>query len=136
MTPETKAKIAATRKLNAERKAWHLANDAAFKVEQDRHAAKVAKIKATADDVRGNENERTIAAGMIEQVQAKAPTKQRSPWAGPELPRTIAEWETHRKRVRAATRPGEARQIAALPPELREIQRNFEEMLRKLGGTP
>jgi hypothetical protein len=82
MTPEAKAKAAVTRKANAERKVAHLAREAAYKAAQDKHAATLRKVEAMANDPRGNENVRAVAASMIEQVKAKAPPKP----PGPDLP--------------------------------------------------
>jgi hypothetical protein len=88
-TPEAIAartlKATATRKLNKEREAWHLANDAAFKATTKAHYNKLASIVTMADDVRGNENENAVAAVMYERVLAKRPKIQRAPWEPPPL---------------------------------------------------
>jgi hypothetical protein len=64
MTPEAKAKAAATRARNAEIKASYLRHGA----ERDRLSAKLTKVETFAADTRGNENERAVAVDAAERL--------------------------------------------------------------------
>jgi hypothetical protein len=95
MTPEAKAKAAATRQRNAERKAARYAEYLKHDAVLTKAARLKLKLEALANDLRGEPNTRAIAAAKLAKLPPPPP---RSGLAHepPPLPRTMAEWRMWR----------------------------------------
>jgi hypothetical protein len=115
MTPEAKAKAAATRQRNAERTAKYAESLNQHGAALTKTARLKLKLEALANDPRGEPNTRAIAAAKLAKLPPPPPRSKQA-HEPPPLPRTMAEW-----RIWRASKPKRQARRRARPTFLMQL---------------